>query len=62
MYVARDITDFSTTEIGYEFGGRDHTTVMHSIQRIEGLMKSDPAMGESIQTISRRIQDYKREK
>ncbi|MFA6706319.1 MAG: chromosomal replication initiator protein DnaA [Sphaerochaetaceae bacterium] len=62
MYIARDITDFSTTEIGYEFGGRDHTTVMHSIQRIEGLISSDSKINDSVQLIMRRIQDYKREK
>jgi len=62
MYIARDITEFSTTEIGYEFGGRDHTTVMHSVQRIAGLIQSDPAMSESLQTLLRRIQEYKRDK
>jgi chromosomal replication initiator protein len=62
MYIARTITDFSTTEIGYEFGGRDHTTVMHSVQRVEGMIQSDVAVSNSIQTLIRQAQSYKREK
>jgi len=62
MYVCRDITEFSTTEIGYEFGGRDHTTVMHSVQRVEGLIRSDIAVNNSIQTLIRQVQSFKRDK
>ncbi len=62
MYIARSITDFSTTEIGYEFGGRDHTTVMHSVQRVEGMIQSDIAVSNSIQNLIRQIQSFKREK
>jgi len=61
MYIARSITDYSTTEIGYEFGGRDHTTVMHSVQRIEAMIKNDIAMSNSIQNLIRQVQNYKRE-
>ncbi len=61
MYIARNITEFSTTEIGYEFGGRDHTTVMHSVQKVEGMMKNDIAMSNSVQNLIRQIQNYKRE-
>ncbi len=56
MYILREITDFSTTEIGLEFGGRDHTTVMHSVQRIEDKMKSDPTLEPTIQQL---IEDVK---
>ncbi len=62
MYIARNITDFSTTEIGYEFGGRDHTTVMHSVQRIDTLMKTDQAVHTAIQNLMRQAQNYKRSK
>ena len=37
MYVFRDITDFSYPAIAKEFGGRDHTTVIHAVSKIEGL-------------------------
>ena len=40
MYLCRKLTDFSTTEIGYEFGGKNHTTVMYNVQKIEARLKS----------------------
>ncbi|MEM5947228.1 chromosomal replication initiator protein DnaA [Spirochaetia bacterium 38H-sp] len=44
MYISRELTEFSTTEIGEAFGGRDHTTVMYAIQKIESKMKTDPTL------------------
>ncbi len=61
MYISRRITDFSTTEIGYEFGGRDHTTVMHSVQKVELMIQNDVSLSNSIQTLIRQIHDYKRD-
>jgi chromosomal replication initiator protein len=58
MHIARTITEFSTTEIGQDFGGRDHTTVMHSCQKIEDLIKLDPTLESTIQTIIRLIKEY----
>ena len=40
MFLCRKLTDFSTTEIGYEFGGKNHTTVMYNVQKIEARLKS----------------------
>jgi chromosomal replication initiator protein len=57
MYISRTITEFSTTEIGQDFG-RDHTTVMHSCQKIEDLIKVDPTLESTIQTIIRMIKEY----
>jgi chromosomal replication initiator protein len=57
MYIAREITEFSTTEIGQSFGGRDHTTVIHSCQKIEEKKKVDPTIDTTIQTIIRMIKD-----
>jgi chromosomal replication initiator protein len=42
MFLCRKLTDSSLPEIGKEFGGKHHTTVLHSIRKIEGLRKSDP--------------------
>jgi chromosomal replication initiator protein len=39
MYLFRDLTDYSYPAIGREFGGRDHTTVIHAYDKISGLMK-----------------------
>jgi len=57
MYIIREITDYSTTEIGLEFGGRDHTTVMHSCQRIEDRMKGDPTLEPTIGELIRSVKD-----
>jgi len=40
MYLARQLTEFSTNEIGYEFGGKTHSTVMYNVQIIESKLKS----------------------
>jgi chromosomal replication initiator protein len=58
MYIARVITEHSTIEIGQSFGGRDHTTVIHSCEKIEGLIRSDPQMDSQIQSIIRTIKDH----
>jgi chromosomal replication initiator protein len=58
IYIARNITEFSLTEIGQDFGSRDHTTIMHSCQKIEDRIKLDPTMESTIQTIIRMIKDY----
>ncbi len=44
MYITRDITELSTTEIGQEFGGRDHTTVMHACQRVAERKRTDSSL------------------
>ena len=41
MYITRELTQLSTINIGREFGGRDHTTVMHGCDKISGRMKAD---------------------
>jgi len=55
MYIAREITEYSTTELGLEFGGRDHTTVMHSCQKIDELLKLDPTLDATIQKLIQAI-------
>ncbi|MDR2186361.1 MAG: chromosomal replication initiator protein DnaA [Treponema sp.] len=55
MYIIREITEFSTTEIGQTFGGRDHTTVMHACQKIEERIRSDPALNTKVESLKRKI-------
>lgn len=57
MYIIRQTTEFSTTEIGMEFGGRDHSTVMHACDKIENLKKSDPHQDSTIQHLIRAIRE-----
>ncbi len=60
MYIARTLCEYSTSEIGSEFGGKDHTTVMHAYQRIEGLIKTDEAINQTVQKLIREIREYKK--
>ena len=51
MYVSRLLTNCSTTEVGLEFGGRDHTTVMHACQRITDRLQTDATLEPTLQRI-----------
>jgi chromosomal replication initiator protein len=57
MYIVREITEYSTTEIGQVFGGRDHTTVMYSCDKVEERMKADPTLEPTIESLKRMIKD-----
>jgi chromosomal replication initiator protein len=48
MYLARELTDSSLPQVGAEFGGRDHTTVIHACEKIQTAMKMDPALQMTI--------------
>jgi len=58
MYIGREMMDYSTTELGQEFGGRDHTTVMHSIEKIKGKLLTDPALESTIDLIKQSIKEF----
>jgi chromosomal replication initiator protein len=58
IFIAREMTDYSTTELGQEFGGRDHTTIMHSISKIKEKLLIDPALDSSIVSLKRSIKEY----
>jgi chromosomal replication initiator protein len=57
MYLSRELTEYSTTEVGAEFGGRDHTTDMHACQKIEDRMKLDPNIEPTLQTLLKHIKE-----
>jgi chromosomal replication initiator protein len=57
MYIVREITEFSTTEIGQVFGGRDHTTVMYSCDKIEEKKRADPTLEPTIESLKRLIKE-----
>ncbi len=56
MYLAKQITSRSLPEIGRKFGGRDHTTVMHAVRRIEELRELDAELDEAISHIRRTLE------
>jgi chromosomal replication initiator protein len=51
MYLTKEITEYTNTEIGQIFGGREHSTVMHACQRVEEQLRSNPQLGASIEKI-----------
>lgn len=55
MYLSRELTDNSLPKIGAEFGGKDHTTVIHSHEKIQQLLKSDPTMQKEISDIKNKL-------
>ena len=57
MFLARSLTKFSTTEVGIEFGGRDHTTVMHACQRVAARLKTDAILETSLQKITNAVRE-----
>jgi chromosomal replication initiator protein len=58
MYISRKLTELSTIEVGQSFGGRDHTTVLHSCDKIESLMRSDPKFDVEVQNLMRDIKTH----
>jgi len=56
MYLAKQLTMRSLPQIGRKFGGRDHTTVMHAVRKIEELMRADPSLAEDVELLRRMLQ------
>ncbi|GGF37918.1 chromosomal replication initiator protein DnaA [Aliidongia dinghuensis] len=56
MYLCKQLTPRSLPEIGRKFGGRDHTTVMHAVRKIEELLAEDRALGEDIDLLRRMLE------
>ena len=55
MYLCRNLTDMSLPLIGREFGGRDHTTVMHAVDKIENDIKSDSNVNAAVETMTKEL-------
>jgi chromosomal replication initiator protein len=58
MYLCRILTELSLPKIGEEFGGRDHTTVIHAYDKITNDLKKDPSLEKKINEITHRIKNY----
>ncbi|RPE64649.1 chromosomal replication initiator protein DnaA [Pacificibacter maritimus] len=56
MYLSKQLTSRSLPEIGRRFGGRDHTTVMHGVRRIEELQTTDSQMFEDVEMLRRALE------
>ncbi len=55
MFLAKRLTSRSLPEIGRKFGGRDHTTVIHAVKRIEQLCKQDNSVAEDVELLMRML-------
>jgi chromosomal replication initiator protein len=52
MYLARQLTHASLAEVGRAFGGKDHTTVLHAVEKIQNLLNEDPKFKKTIDSIT----------
>ncbi len=59
MYLIRRMTNIPLVEIGKKFGGRDHSTVLHSLENVEKKMQSDPSFAEIVKEITTNINSKK---
>ncbi|MCG2362169.1 chromosomal replication initiator protein DnaA [Staphylococcus epidermidis] len=57
MYLSRELTDFSLPKIGEEFGGRDHTTVIHAHEKIANDIKSDSTFKQEVENLEKEIRN-----
>ena len=55
MWLAKHMTTRSLPDIGRRFGGRDHTTVLHAVRRIEALRQGDPQLARDLETLTRKL-------
>jgi chromosomal replication initiator protein len=56
MYLAKQLTSRSLPEIGRKFGGRDHTTVMHAVRKVDELREQDAAFAEDVELLRRMLE------
>jgi chromosomal replication initiator protein len=59
MYLSRELTDSSLPKIGKEFGGRDHTTVIHATSKIQRMIKADRSVYNLVQELTARIKQVR---
>ena len=57
MYLTRELTDLSLPKIGDEFGGRDHTTVIHAYDKVSGDLKDNPELKRKIDDIIKQLKE-----
>ena len=55
MYLARKLTDLSLPKIGDEFGGRDHTTVIHAFEKITNDLAADEGLQETLRELNKKL-------
>ena len=56
MYLSRELTDSSLPRIGQEFGGKDHTTVIHAYEKITESIANDPGLEREVDELKAELQ------
>ena len=60
IYISSELTESSYSELGEEFGGKDHSTIMTAYKKISEQIKIDPTLESKIQLLIREIKEYKK--
>ena len=56
MYLCKNLTGHSYPAIGHQFGGRDHTTVLHAVRKVDERRESDPVLAEELESLTAMLQ------
>ena len=59
LYIAKELTEYTFTELGNEFGGKDHSTVMHACDNIKDKIKTDSSFAQRINSLIKEIKEHK---
>jgi len=57
MYICREMTEYSSTEIGEAFGGRDHSTVIYSLEKIRNRFVIDAKLDSTVEILKRQVKE-----
>ena len=59
MYLMRELLGMQLVEIGSAFGGRDHSTVIHSLERVGEMMREEPSFGQRVAKIQAALESLR---
>ena len=59
LYICHELTEYTYTELGNEFGGRDHSSIMHAVEKVEEKVKTDPNFKQIISLLIKEIKENK---
>jgi len=57
MYLSKELTQKSLPEIGYAFGGRDHTTVLHAVKKIQNSRQSNATLNHNLHILEQQLRN-----
>lgn len=60
IYIAHEITDYTFIELGNEFGGKDHSSIMHAYNKIKEMVKTDPNLKQIVDLLIKEIKENKK--